>query len=126
MKNQSPRSRASKILTAAIDKTDKVQDELHVAAENLGNANAVLSNPLASSQAVAAVASAVAQNVAAEVKVQEAVEELEVVKELIKDAQVEQSADQANGNKGEGTASILAYFEGRRAQARDDEAKQGG
>jgi len=117
-------SQASKILTAAIVKTDKVQDQLHDAAETLGSANAVLTNPIATAQAATAIASAVAQNVAAEVKVQDAVHELEVVKDLIQEAQVEQASDKTAGRAGEGTASILAYFEGKRAQAREDEAPQ--
>ena len=124
MTKPAAKSQASRILTEAIAKTDKVQDELHQAVETLGSANALLSDPIAPTQAAAAVADAVEQTLAAETKVQDAVQELEAVKDLIKEAQVEQADEATTGKVGEGTASILAYFEGRRAQARDDEAEQ--
>lgn len=73
--------------------------------------------------AVSALAGAVQQNVEAETKVQEATQELETVKELLHEAQIAQTAGEAARNSGEGTASILGYLEGRRAQVRDDEAK---
>ena len=114
-------SRVSKILEKAIEKTDKVQEELHAAAENLEHANAVLTHPEAIAQVADVVADAVALNVATEAKVHDAVEELETVKELIKNAQVSQQPDKTVGRVGEGTASLLAYFEGRRDQAKDDE-----
>lgn len=117
-------TRAAEILTEAIHKTDEVQDDLNEAAQALGNANAVLSSPISASQAVAAVADAVQQNIAAETKVQDAAQELDAVKELIQEAQVAQAEGDSRGHAGEGTASILAYFEGKRAQARDDEAKR--
>lgn len=119
-----PSTRSAKILTDAIIKTDQVQGELHDAAEALGVANAVLSSPLSTAQAASAVAGAVQQNIAAESKVESAAQELESVKELIQEAQVAQAAGDDARKTGEGTASILAYFEGKRAQAReDDEAK---
>jgi hypothetical protein len=112
-------AQSTKILKEAIEKTDQVQEELHDAAEALNGANAVLSSPMAAS----AVAGAVKQNIDAESKVQSAAHELEVVKDLIQEAQVAQAAGESARNAGEGTASILAYFEGRRAQARDDDAR---
>lgn len=118
-----PSTRSAKILTDAIRKTDQVQEELQDAAEALNGANAVLSKPLATQQAASAIAGAVKQNLEAESKVQDATQELETVKELIHEAQIAQAAGDAVGNSGEGTASILGYFEGRRAQVRDDEAK---
>ncbi len=118
-----PTTRAAGILAEAIHKTDEVQDELQEAAEALSDANAVLANPLTVSQAAVAVASAVKQNIAAESKVTDAAKELDSVKELIHEAQVAQAEGDVKGNAGEGTASILAYFEGRRAQVRDDEVK---
>jgi len=121
MTNANPRF--AKILTEAITKTDQVQEELHDAAEALGEANAVLSSPLSTTQAISAVAGAVQQNMAAESKVESAAQELESVKELIQEAQVAQAVGEERRKNGEGTASILAYFEGRRAQARDDDAK---
>jgi hypothetical protein len=42
---------------------------------------------------------------------------------MLHEAQVAQAAGEATRNSGEGTASILGYFEGRRAQAREDEAR---
>jgi hypothetical protein len=113
---------SARILREAISKTDHVQEELQDAAQALNGTNAVLSGPLSTAQAVSAVAGAVKQNIAAESKVQDAAQELEAVKELIEDAQIAQASGQHDGKAGEGTASILAYFEGRRAQVRDDEA----
>jgi hypothetical protein len=116
-------TQSAKILSEAIDKTGHIQEELQDAAQALSETNAVLSNPLSKAQAVSAVAGAVKQNIAAESKVQDAAQELESVKELIEDAQIAQAAGQRERQAGEGTASILAYFEGRRAQSRDDEAR---
>ncbi|MES2634799.1 MAG: hypothetical protein V4669_17650 [Pseudomonadota bacterium] len=113
--------RASKILTKAIEKTDKVQEELSAAAENLEHANSVLTHPQAISQVATVVADAVALNVATEAKVHDAVEELETVKELIKNAQVEQSSDKTAGRMGEGSASLLKYIEERREPVHDDD-----
>ena len=121
MNEPSKPSRSSKILSAAIEKTDHVQGELNDAAVALNGTNAVLSGPLSIAQSASAVAGAVEQNIAAEAKVQDAAQELESVKDMIKTAQV---AQESSGNAGQGTASILAYFEGRRAQARDDDAAQ--
>jgi hypothetical protein len=118
-----PSTRSTRILTDAIAKTDEVQEELHDAAQALSGANAVLSSPLSNAQAASAVAGAVKQNIAAESKVESAAQELESVKELIQEAQIAQAAGEEKRNAGEGTASILAYFEGRRAQAREDEGK---
>jgi hypothetical protein len=118
-----PNPQSAKILSEAIEKTDQVQEELENAAQALNETNAVLSNPLSTAQAVSAVAGAVQQNIAAEAKVQDAAQELENVKELIADAQIAQAAGQRERQAGEGTASILAYFEGRRAQSRDDDAR---
>jgi hypothetical protein len=112
--------RASKILTKAIEKTDKVQEELS-AAENLEHANSVLTHPQAISQVATVVADAVALNVATEAKVHDAVEELETVKELIKNAQVEQSSDKTAGRMGEGSASLLKYIDERREPVHDDD-----
>ncbi|MES2784430.1 MAG: hypothetical protein V4684_03135 [Pseudomonadota bacterium] len=120
MTQPSTHSRASKILSTAIEKTDKVQEELAAAAENLEQANSVLTHPEAVSHVADVVADAVALNVATEAKVHDAVEELESVKELIKNAQVEQSSDKRTGRMGEGTASLLKYFEGRREPTHDD------
>jgi hypothetical protein len=117
-----PNLQSAKILGEAISKTDHVQEELQDAAQALNGTNAVLSGPLSTAQAVAAVAGAVKQNIATESKVQDASQELERVKELIQDAQIAQASGESDGRAGEGTASILAYFEGRRAQVRDDEA----
>ena len=117
-KSASP-SKSSKILTAAIDKTEKVQDELKQAADALGTTNTLLSSaPMSQDATVAAVAGALQQNIAAEATVHEASQELEAVKDLIETAK---TADTANANTGQGTASILAYFEGRRDQAKEDE-----
>ena len=117
-KTASP-SKSARILTAAIDKTEKVQDELKQAADALGSTNSLLSSAPVSTQAtVAAVAGALEQNIAAEATVHEASKELEAVKDLMETAK---TADTANANTGQGTASILAYFEGRRDQAREDE-----
>jgi hypothetical protein len=115
-------AQSTKILREAIEKTDQVQEELQVAAEALNVTNAVLSGPMAAS----AVAGAVKQNIDAESKVQSAAHELEVVKDLIEEAQIAQAAGEKTRNAGEGTASILAYFEGRRAQAREDDARADG
>jgi ABC-type transporter Mla subunit MlaD len=112
-------ARSAKILTDAAAKTDQVQEDLQEAVESLSSANAVLSRPLPTVQA--ALAGAVQQNLDAEIKVQDARQELENVKELIQEAQVAQAAGDETRNSGEGTASILGYFEGRRAQVRDDE-----
>ena len=112
-------SKSAKILTAAINKTEKVQDELKQAADALSSTNTLLSSAPTSAQAtVAAVADALEQNIAAEATVHEASQELEAVKDLIETAK---TADRANANTGQGTASILAYFEGRRDQAKEDE-----
>jgi len=119
MKN--PKARTAKILTDAIEKTDQVQEELQQAADSLNSANTVLTSQLPTAPAVSAIASAVKQNLEAESKVQDAREELENVKDLIHDAQIAQAAGDYTRNSGEGTASILGYFEGRRAQAREDE-----
>ena len=120
-----PSTRSAKILNEAITKTDQVQEELQDAAEALSGANAVLSNPLSTAQAASAVAGAVQQNIAAESKVESAAQELESVKELIQEAQIAQAVGEEKRNAGEGTASILAYFEGRRAQAREDDEARG-
>jgi uncharacterized protein with PIN domain len=122
MMNQ-PNTRSAKILTDALEKTDQVKEELQDAAEAISGANAVLSSPISTSNAMSAIAGAVKQNLEAESKVQDATEELESVKELLHEAQIAQAAGDAARNSGEGTASILGYFEGRRAQVRDDEAK---
>jgi hypothetical protein len=71
-----------------------------------------------------AVADAVLQNIAVELKVQDAAQELETVKELIQEAQIAQASVAPASKSGEGTASILAYFEGRRAEARDQESER--
>jgi len=118
-----PNLHSARILSEAISKTDHVQEELQDAAQALSGTNAVLSGPISTAQAVSAVAGAVKQNMAAESKVQDAAQELESVKELIQDAQVAQASGERDGKAGQGTASILAYFEGRRAQAREDEAQ---
>jgi hypothetical protein len=117
-------NKSATILADAIQKTDRVQDELEEAAGVLNVTNAVLSQSMSTAQAVAEMARAAKQNVAAEAKVQGAAEELENVKEMLQDAQAAQGEVTKPGNKGEGTASILAYFEGRRAQVRDDENQQ--
>jgi hypothetical protein len=119
----SPNTQSAQILSEAIDKTGQIQEELQDAAQALNETNAVLSHPLSNAQAVSAVAGAVKQNIAAESKVQDAAQELETVKELIVDAQIAQAAGQRERQAGEGTASILAYFEGRRAQAGEDDAR---
>ena len=118
-----PATRSAKILTDAIVKTDQVQEELVDAAQALSGANAALASPLSTAQAVSAIAGAVKQTLAAETKVQDATQELEQVKDLLQEAQVAQAGGEAVRNTGEGTASILGYFEGRRAQVREDEAK---
>jgi cysteinyl-tRNA synthetase len=118
-----PSTHSAQILSDAVDKTAHIQEELQDAAHALNETNAVLSDPLSAAQAVSALAGAVQQNIAAETKVQDAAHELENVKELIVDAQIAQAAGQRERQAGEGTASILAYFEGRRAQARDDDAR---
>ncbi|WP_048440556.1 hypothetical protein [Caenimonas sp. SL110] len=125
MTKSSSHLRASRILTKAIEKTDKVQEELSVAADNLEQANAVLTHPEAITQVANVVADAVALNVATEAKVQDAVEELETVKELIKNAQVEQSSDKTAGRMGEGSASLLKYIEARAQPALDDDKPTG-
>jgi ABC-type transporter Mla subunit MlaD len=122
MMNQ-PNTRSAKILTDALEKTDQVKEELQDAAEAISGANAVLSSPISTSNAMSAIAGAVKQNLEAESKVQDATEELESVKELLHEAQIAQAAGEPARNSGEGTASILGYFEGRRAQVRDDEAQ---
>jgi hypothetical protein len=116
-----PKTRSAKILTDAVEKTDQVQEELQDAVNSLSSANAVLSGPLPTAQAVSAIAGAVKQNLEAESKVQDARQELENVKELIHEAQIAQAAGDSVRNSGEGTASILGYLEGRRAQAREDQ-----
>jgi hypothetical protein len=116
-----PRTRSAKILTDAVEKTDQVQEELQDAVNSLSSANAVLSGPLPTAQAVSAIAGAVKQNLEAESKVHDARQELENVKELIHEAQIAQAAGDSTRNSGEGTASILGYLEGRRAQAREDQ-----
>jgi hypothetical protein len=116
-------TQSAQILKAAIDKTDQIQDELQDAASALNGTNTMLSGPISTAQAVSAVAGAVRQNILAEAKVHDAAQELESVKELIADAQIAQASSEVHGRAGEGTASILAYFEGRRAQTRDDEAQ---
>jgi hypothetical protein len=121
-----PNTHSAQILSEAIDKTGQIQEELQDAAQALNETNSVLSNPLSRAQAISAVAGAVEQNIAAESKVEDAAHELESVKELIVDAQIAQAAGQRERQAGEGTASILAYFEGRRAQARDDDARDEG
>jgi len=118
-----PKTRSAKILVEAIKKTDDVQENLQEAAEALSGANAVLSGPLTPSQEAASLAGAVQQNLEAEAKVHNATQELETVKGLLQEVQVAQTAAQAGRNSGEGTASILGYFEGRRAQAREDEER---
>jgi len=118
MNKPAPPTKSERILTVAVQKTEQIQADLTEAVDKLGSANAVLSGPLSADESQAALANAVEQNVAAEAKVQEANEELEAVKDLIETAKVAQSA---NANSGHGTASILAYFEGRRAQASEDE-----
>lgn len=115
-------TRASKILTEALEKTDRVQEDLTAVAEDLEQANAVLAHPQVIAQVATVVADAVALNVATESRVQDAVDELEAVRELIKDAQVEQSSAKTVGRVGEGTASLLKYFEGRPEPTRDDES----
>jgi len=121
-----PSTRSATILADAIVKTDHVQDELHDAAHALSDANAALASPASSTaQATSTFAGAVLQNMAAESKVENAAQELEAVKDLIEEAQIAQAAGDAARHAGEGTTSILAYFEGRRAQAREDEAKSG-
>ncbi|MEO5670461.1 MAG: hypothetical protein ABIR26_07190 [Ramlibacter sp.] len=104
-------------------KTDEVQDDLQDAALALNAANSVSASPLTAEQAKSALADAVEQNVEAEARVQDAALELETVKQLLQEARTAQAADGLAGNSGEGTASILGYFEGRRAQVREDEAK---
>jgi hypothetical protein len=118
-----PNTQSKKILGEAIARTDEIQEELQDAAQAIGGTNAALSGPLSTAQAVAAVASALKDNLAAESKVHEAAQDLETVKELIEDAQIAQAAGEHDGKAGEGTASILAYFEGKRAQVREDEAR---
>ena len=118
-----PSTRSAKILTDALEKTDQVKEELQDAAQAISGANAVLSNPISPANAVSAIAGAVKQNLEAESKVQDATDELETVKELLHEAQIAQAVGDAARNSGEGTASILGYFEGRRAQVREDEAK---
>ncbi len=115
-------TRASKILTEALEKTDRVQEDLTAVAEDLEQANAVLAHPQVIAQVATVVADAVALNVATESRVQDAVDELDEVRELIKDAQVEQSSAKTVGRVGEGTASLLKYFEGRPEPTRDDES----
>jgi uncharacterized protein with PIN domain len=122
MMNQ-PSTRSAKILTDALEKTDQVKEELQDAADAINGANEVLSSPISTANAMSAIAGAVKQNLEAESKVQDATDELESVKELLHEAQIAQAAGEAARNSGEGTASILGYFEGRRAQVRDDEAK---
>jgi hypothetical protein len=118
-----PNTRSAKILTDALEKTGQVQEELDDAAQALSGANAALASPLSTAQAGAAIAGAVKHTIEAESKVQDATQELENVKELLQEAQIAQAAGEAARNSGEGTASILGYFEGRRAQAREDELK---
>jgi uncharacterized protein with PIN domain len=118
-----PNTRSAKILTDALEKTDQVKEELQDAADAINGANEVLSSPISTANAMSAIAGAVKQNLEAESKVQDATDELESVKELLHEAQIAQAAGEAARNSGEGTASILGYFEGRRAQVRDDEAK---
>jgi uncharacterized protein with PIN domain len=122
MMNQ-PSTRSAKILTDALEKTDQVKEELQDAPDAINGANEVLSSPISTANAMSAIAGAVKQNLEAESKVQDATDELESVKELLHEAQIAQAAGEAARNSGEGTASILGYFEGRRAQVRDDEAK---
>lgn len=119
-----PTTRSAKILSDAVEKTDEVQEDLQEAVESLSGANAVLSGPLSTTQAMSAIAGAVQQNLDAEAKVKDARQELENVKGLIQDAQVAQAAGDSARNSGQGTASILGYFEGRRAQAREDETSK--
>lgn len=119
-----PTTRSAKILSDAVEKTDEVQEDLQEAVESLSGANAVLSGPLSTTQAMSAIAGAVQQNLDAEAKVKDARQELENVKGLIQDAQIAQAAGDSARNSGQGTASILGYFEGRRAQAREDETSK--
>ncbi|MES3002721.1 MAG: hypothetical protein V4787_18670 [Pseudomonadota bacterium] len=114
MKKPARRTKAAKILTTAIDKTEKVQDDLNHAAHDLNVTNTLLSGPLSTAQAVAAVAGAVKQNVAAEIKVQEAAEELETVKDMLKDAQAAQGEPAPAGNVGEGVASVIEHLKATR------------
>ena len=118
-----PATRSAEILTDALAKTDQVQEELIDAAQALSGANAALASPLSTAQAVSAIAGAVKQTLEAETRVQDATQELENVKDLLHEAQIAQASGEAARNSGEGTASILGYFEGRRAQVREDEAK---
>jgi ABC-type transporter Mla subunit MlaD len=118
-----PSTRSAKILSDALEKTDQVKEELQDAVDAISGANAVLSSPISTANAMSAIAGAVKQNLEAESKVQDATEELESVKELLHEAQIAQAAGEPARNSGEGTASILGYFEGRRAQVRDDEAQ---
>jgi ABC-type transporter Mla subunit MlaD len=118
-----PSTRSAKILSDALEKTDQVKEELQDAADAISGANAVLSSPISTANAMSAIAGAVKQNLEAESKVQDATDELESVKELLHEAQIAQAAGEPARNSGEGTASILGYFEGRRAQVRDDEAQ---
>ena len=115
------RTRSAKILTKAVEKSDQVQEELQDAVKSLSSANAVLSGPLPTAQAVSAIAGAVKQNLEAESKVHDARQELENVKELIHEAQIAQAAGDPTRNSGEGTASIIGHLEDRRAQAREDQ-----
>lgn len=114
MKKPARRTRAAKILTTAIDKTEKVQDDLNHAARDLNTTNMLLSGSMSTVQAIAAVAGAVKQNVAAETKVQEAAEELEVVKDMLKDAQAAQAEAAPAGNVGEGVASVMEHLRATR------------
>jgi hypothetical protein len=118
-----PGTQSAQILSEAIDKTGQIQEELQDAAQALSGTNAVLSGPLSTVQAASAVAGAVKQNIATESKVQDAAQELETVKGLIVDAQIAQAAGAPDRKAGHGTASILAYFEGTRAQVREDETQ---
>jgi hypothetical protein len=114
MKKQARRTKAAKILTTAIGKTEKVQDDLNHAARDLNVTNTLLSGSMSTAQAVAALAGAVIQNVAAETKVQEAAAELETVKDMLKDAQAAQAEAVPAGNVGEGADSVMEHLQTER------------
>jgi hypothetical protein len=115
LKKPARRTKAARILTTAIGKTEKVQEDLNHAARDLNTTNALLSGSMSNAQAVAAVAGAVKQNVAAETKVQEAAAELESVKDMLKDAQAAQAEAAPAGNVGEGVESVMEHLRSERA-----------
>ncbi|HUR87706.1 MAG TPA: hypothetical protein VMZ74_01335 [Ramlibacter sp.] len=100
---------SAKILNRALKKTEQVQQDLGVAATELGETNDALSGAMSRAQAIAAIAGAVEQNRTVETKVQDAADDLDAVKDLLKDAGLAQ-AQNRQGLTGEGSASLVPHL----------------